>query len=167
MQITKTMTEINQNNSKDTGVPQTITSQQQGNNNTPLSPPPCLSTWGDDGNRHFSRIFSGLYIFYSYLLFLGGSMLPLIAVTFSILCAVGYINISTLQTLTTIALLDFVIPIGNAYRPNEQLAQYLMRAFTEGGHWYFPARSIFIPKNNDLSKNKAYILASFPHGTFY
>jgi hypothetical protein len=125
-----------------------------------------LSTWGEDGNRHFSHMFSGFYIFYSYLLFLGGSMLPLIAFNFSILFAAGYIGVSTLKTLATIAFLDYAIPIANGYRPNEQLARYLMRAFTEGGRWYFPARSVFLPNNDDLSKEKAYILASFPHGAF-
>jgi hypothetical protein len=132
-----------------------------------------LSTWGEDGNRQFSRWFSALYIFYSYLLFLGGSMLPVLVLNFGLLWAAGFIGASTIQTLATIALLDLALPMANdSYRPNEKLARYLMRAFTEGGRWYFPARSIFLPNaangndgSCDLSQDKAYILASFPHGT--
>ena len=126
---------------------------------------PPLSSYGDEETRQHSRAFSIASIMAVYFMYLTSSMLPLLVILFGLATALGWIVIPTsfLTVLLTLIALEFAIPLQNGYKPDAQLKSRIERVFAEGTHHYFPGRSIFLPQNN-LSKDKAYILAAWPHG---
>lgn len=127
---------------------------------------PNFSNYADPGNRQYSPWYSvsGALLIYGFYLF--SSMLPLIVPLF---CYVEFylkwIPVSFLKVFATAIALDFVVPLGNGYRPNQKFKKALTRLLAEGGQLYFPAKSLFLP-GPQLSKDKAYILAAYPHGLF-
>ena len=65
------------------------------------------------------------------------------------------------QVMAGLAALDLLVPIENGFRPNLAKAQRVFRFVGEGGAAYHQARSIC---KAELTKDKAYILAAWPHG---
>jgi len=97
-------------------------------------------------------------------MYLASTLLPVILPAFAFFGLYWqWLPISIVKILATAVALDFVIPLGDGYRPNRRRKNFIERCFSEGGQIYFPAKSIYLPK---LSKDKAYILAAWPHGLF-
>ena len=121
-----------------------------------------LSSYGDDDQRQYNPIISTASLLLVYFVYITSSMLPLLLVIFVGAIAFGLIERYILAILATIIAVDFVIPLPNGYKPNSSLKASRERMYSEGMQHYFPAKSIFLPKN--LDKEKAYILAAWPHG---
>lgn len=121
-----------------------------------------LSKYGDDDQRHHNPFISTASIMLVYFMYITSSMIPLLLVLFLAAIALGLIERYVLAILATMIAVDFAIPLPDGYKPNAATKASGERLFAEGMQHYFPARSIFLPKK--LDKEKAYILAAWPHG---
>ena len=127
---------------------------------------PPISNYADPTIRQYPPLISMGFSLLLYSMYLFCSMIPLIIPLF---CYFGlyleWIPAAVLKGLGTAIVIDLIVPLGNGYRPNPKFKKAIDRLCAEGGQQYFPARSIFLPGPN-LSREKAYILAAFPHGLF-
>jgi len=89
------------------------------------------------------------------------SVLPFLMIAFACGVAFGLFSGRVLLVMAALVALDFVVPTENGLRPDLAKAWPTIRFVGEGGAAYFPAKSICKAK---LSKEKAYILAAWPHG---
>jgi len=126
---------------------------------------PPLSNYGDPENRQHNPFLSVGTFTLIFSVYVFGSLLPVI---FPMFCYFGlylqWVPLSILKLLATVVALDFIIPLDDGYRPKQKRKAVIERLFAEGGQIYFPAKALFLPKN--VSKEKAYILAAYPHGLF-
>jgi hypothetical protein len=89
------------------------------------------------------------------------SVLPFLMLAFAGGVALGLFSGRVLLVMAGLATLDLLVPIVNGFKPNLAKAQRVFRFVGEGGAAYHPAKSIC---KAELTKDKAYILAAWPHG---
>ena len=95
------------------------------------------------------------------LLYVIMATLPALVLAFAVAVFFGYVHAGVLLALAGLMALDFVVPIQNGFKPNISRAHWIFRFIGEGGVAYFPAKTIC---KAELCKDKAYILAAWPHG---
>jgi Diacylglycerol acyltransferase len=123
---------------------------------------PPLSSYANKGYRQYSPLYSLGATMLMYAVYISSSMLPALLLLLVVGLAMGSISIHVLAAIITAVALDFAVPLQNGYRPNIDQKKRMGRIFAEGMQLYYPAKSIFLP--NNLSKDRAYILAAWPHG---
>jgi len=115
--------------------------------------------WFDEPK--YNRTLSAVGFLLCCLLYVVASVLPFLMLAFAGGVALGLFSGRVLLVMAGLAALDFLVPIENGFKPNLAKAQRIFRFVGEGGAAYFGAKSICKAK---LSKDKAYILAAWPHG---
>ena len=123
-----------------------------------------LSDYGDEGQRRHHPAVSVAAFMAVYFVYLVSSMIPVLIVLFVIGVCLGVVPPSILAVLTTAIALEFAIPLPNASKPDIARKVFFERLCQEGIQHYFPGKSIFLPGDDGLSKDRAYILAAYPHG---
>jgi len=124
--------------------------------------PFTLSSYGDVDKRRYHPLLTSLVATFLYGSFVLGTLMPLVLLLLAGLMYMDLVPRYALMALTTIVCLDYIIPLPVGDRPNIYFKERWDRMICEGAQMYFPGRSIFLPKQ--LSKDKSYILASWPHG---
>ena len=116
-------------------------------------------SWYDEPKYNRTLSSAGYLLF--CLLYVVASVLPFLMLAFAGGVALGLFSGRVLLVMAGLAALDFLVPIENGFKPSLAKAQRVFRFVGEGGAAYHPAKSIC---KADLSKDKAYILAAWPHG---